>query len=66
MARLAETLKRLSEHAEKNGLELELDTTGNADELKRLLAKARKNKHGMQDFNIEELELVGGGGGGWW
>lgn len=46
--RLAETLKRLSEHAEKNGLELELDTTGNADELKRLLAKARKNKHGTR------------------
>jgi hypothetical protein len=59
--RLADTIRRLGETA--GGSRLDLDMEGNAEELKRLLEKAKKSRHGggleaFGDIDMERLEWV--------
>lgn len=58
--KLADTLKKLGEHADKNGLELDLDIAGDMAALKKNLAKFKRGKHGsgLDDIDIEELDWV--------
>merc|ERR1719229_366670 len=58
--KLADTLKKLGEHAEKNNLALDLDIGNDLSELKANLAKFKKGKHGkgLDDIDIEQLDWV--------
>merc|ERR1719220_2337109 len=58
--KLADTLKKLGEQADKNGLELDLDIAGDMAALKKNLAKFKRGKHGagLDDIDIEELDWV--------
>merc|ERR1719391_127813 len=53
--KLADTLKKLGEQADKNGLELDLDIAGDMAALKKNLAKFKRGKHGagLDDIDIE-------------
>merc|ERR1719270_27391 len=58
--KLAETLKRLAEHAESHNLELDLDLAGDLALLKKNLAKLRKGRmgKGLNDVLIEEFDWM--------
>ena len=58
--KLADTLKKLGEQAEKNNLALDLDIGNDLSELKANLAKFKKGKHGkgLDDIDIEQLDWV--------
>ena len=59
--KLADAIRRMTEHAEKNGVELDMDLQGNTDELKRLLEKAKRNGGlgGLAAFGDLDLDWVG-------
>lgn len=57
--KLADTLRKLGEHADKNNLELDVDIAGDLAELKKNLAKMKKGKmKGLEDIDINELDWV--------
>ena len=58
--KLADTLKKLGEQAEKNNLALDLDIGADLAELKANLAKFKKGRHGagLEDIDIEQLDWV--------
>merc|ERR1719468_1360599 len=57
--KLADTLKKLGEQAEKNNLALDLDMGSDLAELKKNLAKMKKGKmKGLEDIDINELDWV--------
>ena len=60
--KLADTLKKLGEQAEKNNLAIDLDIGSDLAELKANLAKFKKGKHGkgLEDIDIEQLDWVRG------
>lgn len=59
--KLADAIRRMTEHAERNGVELDMDLQGNTDELKRLLEKAKRNGGlgGLAAFGDLDLDWVG-------
>jgi len=57
--KLADTLRKLGEHADKNNLELDVDIAGDLAALKDNLAKFKKGKmKGLEDIDINELDWV--------
>jgi len=57
--KLADTLRKLGEHADKNNLELDVDIAGDLAALKQNLAKFKKGKmKGLEDIDINELDWV--------
>ena len=58
--KLAETLKKISESAERNNVDLGINIADDLEQLKNNLNKFKQSKMGrqMQDINIEQLDWI--------